>query len=158
MSVAIDPEDGITKFVNTYKVEPTEAPIEAAKSLVGRNLKAEEFEFSLIATDENFEPLDGAEAINVKNDADGKVDFGTFDYEAAGTYYYLITEIIPDEPLEKVTYSEQQVKVTVTVTDDGQGNLTATADKSANDVVFKNSRLVQQMYTNQVYWDYNNNR
>ncbi len=102
-------------FTNTYDAEPIEVPIEANKSLVGRKLKAEEFEFTLTG--------DGDVSKTAKNDDDGKVEFGTFEYDSVGTYTYTIKETKGELP--RVEYDEGTVTATVKVTDDGHGKLKA---------------------------------
>lgn len=86
----------------------------------------------------------------VTNDADGKVDFGTIDYtlentwgvtplantlaasgeEREKTFTYEVTENVPaeGEKMEGVTYDTSTKTITVTVKDDGAGNITVTTD------------------------------
>jgi len=63
---------------------------------------------------------------------------------------YIVTQIISNE------FRKQGVDGLLYGSFFGIGDNFTIFDSSSNDVVFKNSRLVQQMYTNQVYWDYNN--
>ena len=130
LSAAVAYENDDKTFENTYAAEKTSAPIEVTKVLTGRILKADEFEFVLK------NDADGSEVQKVKNTADGKVKFSPIEYTAAGTYKYTIVETNAGQTIDGVTYDSLEVKVTVEVTDDGEGNLTANvtypADKEFN--------------------------
>ena len=115
---------------NKYTVKPTSASLEVTKKLTGRELKADEFEFVLK------NDADGSELQKVKNTADGKVTFAPIEYIKAGTYNYTIVETNAGQTIDGVTYDNLEVKVTVEVTDDGEGklhaNVTYPADKEFN--------------------------
>ena len=127
---AVSYESDDKTFENTYAAEKTSAPIEVTKVLTGRTLKADEFEFVLK------NDADGSEVQKVKNTADGKVTFAPIEYTAAGTYNYTIVETNAGKTVDGVTYDNLEVKVTVEVTDDGEGklhaNVTYPADKEFN--------------------------
>ena len=123
---------GTIEFVNTYKAE-TSIVLEAGKILTGgRDLKAGEFNF--VVTDAN-----GKEVATGTNDADGKVTFTEITYTQAdkGTHTYKVTEKAGAD--KNITYSAASFDVTVTVTDNGDGTMTATADKKADAMVFENA-------------------
>ena len=130
LSAAVTYENEDKTFENTYAAEKTPALIEVTKVLTGRTLKADEFEF-VLKNDE-----DGSEVQKVKNTADGKVAFAPIEYTKAGTYKYTIVETNAGQTIDGVTYDSLEVKVTVEVTDDGEGKLTANvtypADKEFN--------------------------
>ncbi len=130
LSAAVAYENDDKTFENTYAAEKTSAPIEVTKVLTGRTLKADEFEFVLK------NDTDGSEVQKVKNTADGKITFAPIEYTKAGTYKYTIVETNAGQTIDGVTYDSLEVKVTVEVTDDGEGNLTANvtypADKEFN--------------------------
>ena len=123
-------KDNNQTFNNTYTTKKTSASLEVTKALLGRTLKADEFEF-VLKNDE-----DGSEVQKVKNTADGKVVFAPIEYTKAGTYKYTIVETNAGQTIDGVTYDSLEVKVIVEVTDDGEGNLTANvtypADKEFN--------------------------
>ncbi|MGX7074552.1 Cna B-type domain-containing protein, partial [Falseniella ignava] len=108
--------DGDTTFTNTYSASKTKASLEATKELTGRELQDGEFEFTL--TDSNNNLVD-----TVKNTKDGKVQFKELEFDTAGTYTYKIAEKSGDAT--GVTYDSKTITATVTVTDDGEGNLSA---------------------------------
>ena len=130
LTAAVAYENDDKTFENTYAPKKTSAPIEVTKVLTGRTLKADEFEFVLK------NDADGSEVQKVKNTADGKVTFAPIEYTKAGTYKYTIVETNAGQTIDGVTYDSLEVKVTVEVTDDGEGKLTANvtypADKEFN--------------------------
>ncbi|ORJ33408.1 adhesin [Streptococcus oralis subsp. tigurinus] len=127
---AVTYENDDKTFENTYAAEKTSASLEVTKKLTGRELKADEFEFVLK------NDADGSELQKVKNTADGKVTFAPIEYTKAGTYNYTIVETNAGQTIDGVTYDNLEVKVTVEVTDDGEGklhaNVTYPADKEFN--------------------------
>ncbi|OJG01877.1 adhesin [Streptococcus oralis] len=130
LTAAVAYENDDKTFENTYAPKKTSAPIEVTKVLTGRTLKADEFEF-ILKND-----ADGSEVQKVKNTADGKVAFAPIEYTKAGTYKYTIVETNAGQTIDGVTYDSLEVKVTVEVTDDGEGKLSANvtypADKEFN--------------------------
>ena len=127
-SVIYDNND--STFENTYKADNAQAGFEVMKTLSGRELKADEFDFVLK------NDAAGSELQKVKNTADGKVTFAPIEYTKAGTYNYTIVETNAGKTVNGVTYDNLEVKVTVEVTDDGEGklhaNVTYSADKEFN--------------------------
>ncbi|ORO48266.1 adhesin [Streptococcus oralis subsp. tigurinus] len=130
LTAAVSYEGDDKTFENTYAAEKTSASLEVTKKLTGRELKADEFEFVLK------NDADGSELQKVKNTADGKVTFAPIEYTKAGTYNYTIVETNAGKTVDGVTYDNLEVKVTVEVTDDGEGklhaNVTYPADKEFN--------------------------
>ena len=124
------PED--TEFNNTYVAEGSFVP-SVTKALTGRTLEAGQFEFQLTG--------DGiSTAMTAKNAADGTVTFGAISYdqdEVGKTFTYEISEVKGEEG-KGYTYDEMKVTVTVTVADQGNGKLTATAAYSS-DTEFNNT-------------------
>lgn len=119
-------------FKNTYSAAKTNAQLSVKKALTGRALKDGEFEFELKGQDDKVTQ-------SKKNAQDGSVTFDTIEYTKAGTYHYTITE--KDTKLQGITYDKKVIKVTVTVTDDGNGRLVA---KVSHD---KNMRTFENRYT-----------
>ena len=126
-TVSYDTKDRV--FNNTYTPDPVQATVEVTKKLVGRTLKANEFEFVL--KDEKGRVLQ-----TKKNTADGSVNFDAFEYKTTGTYHYTIAE--KDTKLQGITYDKKVIKVTVTVTDDGNGHLVAKVSYDKNIKTFEN--------------------
>ena len=126
-TVSYDTKDRV--FNNTYTADSVQATVEVTKKLVGRTLKANEFEFVL--KDERGQALQ-----TKKNTADGSVNFDAFEYKTTGTYHYTIAE--KDTKLQGITYDKRMIKVTVTVTDDGNGHLVAKVSYDKNIKTFEN--------------------
>lgn len=105
------------------------ATITATKVTVGGALSGGEFEFAL---------MDGENVIaTAYNDANGKISFPGVTFSAAGDYNYTIREISPADDSWDSDASE--FSVTIHVTDNGSGNLTATASYPGGlTPVFKN--------------------
>ncbi|WP_260843547.1 Spy0128 family protein [Streptococcus constellatus] len=116
-------------FKNVYTPTKTSAKLEATKKLVGRKLKAGEFEFELTGAEDHVQQVK-------KNTTSGKVQFDTIEYTKAGTYHYTIKE--RNAGLEGITYDTKEIKATVKVTDDGQGKLSAAVSYENDNQVFTN--------------------
>ena len=119
--------DNNPTFTNTYKAASAKATITAKKVLNGKALEAGKYEFEL---------KEGEKVVaTAKNAADGTVTFEDITYTAAGDHTYTITEKAGSEA--GVTYDESTHKVTVKVTDNGAGQLVATATN--NNPTFTNT-------------------
>lgn len=125
--------DGDTTFTNTYKAAPVSygvtPDVKVSKTLTGRDFRAGEFEFELV---EN-----GKVVATASNDAEGNVSFGALTYDEAGTHTYVVREA--KGSLGGVTYDASEYVVTVSVTDDGSGRLSAKATSADGQIVFKNA-------------------
>ena len=112
-------------FTNTYGVAPTDSvvtdQVKTVKRLIGRDLAADEFTFELL--DE-----DGVTVASGTNDANGTVTLSPIRYEAPGTHTYTLREACPNALglYKGVTYDSATYTVVTTVTDNGDGTLTAT--------------------------------
>lgn len=131
MSATADPATGaLFSFENTYSGGATTDAFDFTKTLDGRALDKGEFTFTLtgaIGADGSTAPMpEGAKdgVKTVTNAADGKVSFGEITYDKPGTYAYTVRETAGD--LGGVTYDDTVYTVTVTVTDNHDGTMTAT--------------------------------
>jgi len=123
-------------FRNVYNPAETTAVISGTKHLEGRQLKAEEFLFVL--TDSQGRVIESR-----KNDGQGNFSFSALTYSAAGTYVYTVTEDVSSKQ-DSVDYDANVYTVTVTVSDDGEGTLTASVayrkgNETANGISFTNT-------------------
>ncbi len=131
-------KDNKLLFTNSYSVKSsvTLTGIKAKKKFTGREwASADSFELCLRAADGTPMP-DGATAAPVAGmkqvektvTSAEEFSFGEIKYEKPGEYTYYIAETTPakSDPswLGGVSYSSAEYKVTVTVKDDGKGNLT----------------------------------
>ncbi|MBR4108740.1 MAG: hypothetical protein IKK41_00225, partial [Oscillospiraceae bacterium] len=126
-----------TDFTNVYTVEPTKITLVGEKSFTNTTNNQpkdmEEGDFSFVVL-ENGTPV----AIGY-NKADGSIYFPEIHYSEAGEHTYKIVEVPGEEP--GVAYDTTEHTVVVTVTDNGDGTLTAVADynNSSNSVIFENT-------------------
>ena len=130
-------ENGLA-FTNTYMgSDVTSQTIAVGKTLVGRDMAAGEFSFELHAYDPTTGTM-GDKVASTTNDAAangvrGNVAFGALSYTAdmldgaaSKTFYYAVTEVEGTD--DNITYNQNGnvFYAGVTVTNDGQGNLTST--------------------------------
>ena len=108
-------------FTNSYRGEAVPVKITATKTLEGRTLSAEEFSFQLVNR------LDPTQVITARNDANGNVAFDLV-FENSGVFVYTLSEVVGSDA--NITYDPAAYTVTVTVTDDLQGYLTAKVEYS----------------------------
>ncbi len=125
LSVKRDGGDGADfTFTNTYSVTPTDSSVTdqvtTVKRLTGRDLAAGEFTFELLE--------DGVTVASGTNDANGNVTLSPIRYEAPGTHAYTLREACPNALglYKGVTYDGTTYTVATTVSDNGDGTLTAT--------------------------------
>lgn len=125
LRVVREGDDGAAfTFTNTYSVTPTDSSVtdqvKTVKRLTGRDLAAGEFTFDLL---EN-----GVVVANGTNDANGTVTLSPIRYEAPGTHTYTLREACPNALglYKGVTYDGTTYTVATTVSDNGDGTLTAT--------------------------------
>ena len=125
LSVKREGDDGAAfTFSNTYGVAPTDSSVtdqvKTVKRLTGRDLAAGEFTFELLEDD--------VVVANGTNDANGTVTLSPIRYEAPGTHTYTLREACPNALglYKGVTYDGTTYTVVTTVSDNGDGTLTAT--------------------------------
>ena len=125
LSVKREGDDGAAfTFTNTYGVAPTDSSVtdqvKTVKRLTGRDLAAGEFTFELLE--------DGVVVASGTNDADGTATLSPIRYEAPGTHTYTLREACPNALglYKGVTYDGTTYTVVTTVSDNGDGTLTAT--------------------------------
>ena len=125
LSVKREGDDGAAfTFTNTYGVAPTDSSVtdqvKTVKRLTGRDLAAGEFTFELLE--------DGVVVASGTNDVNGTVTLSPIRYEAPGTHTYTLREACPGALglYKGVTYDGTTYTVATTVSDNGDGTLTAT--------------------------------
>ena len=116
-------------FSNTYKAAAASVVVKASKTLNGGTLAADQFTFELV--DQN-----GKVVGTAKNKADGTVEFPAVSFDAAGDYKFKIRE--KNEGAAGYTYDSTEFDVAVAVTDNGKGQLEATATY-AKEAAFSNT-------------------
>lgn len=144
-------EKAVVPFNNSYAASG-EVGITATKSLTGRSLTDGEFNFALKYDNGN------EDVATATNDANGKVDFGTIEYTTAGlaklvTDGHAVKTVKDGKPAWNISYvayektdnlpggvsaQTQPISFTVTVVDNGDGTLAATAN-TGNGLKFQNT-------------------
>ena len=133
----------------TVDTKDTEAGFGLTKVLEGRDwTKEDTFEFGL--TSENGAPIPESATAPVtasvtKDDLDDKgkavIDFGTIKYTEPGTYVYRVSEKNAGTTVDGIAYSKNVAEVTVTVTPNKRGELSAAVKvtwSEADETEFKN--------------------
>lgn len=125
LKVVREGDDGAAfTFTNTYSVTPTDSvvtdQVKTVKRLTGRDLAAGEFTFELLEDD--------VVVASGTNDVNGNVTLNPIRYEAPGTHTYTLREACPNALglYKGVTYDGTTYTVVTTVSDNGDGTLTAT--------------------------------
>ena len=125
LKVVREGDDGAAfTFTNTYSVTPTDSvvtdQVKTVKRLTGRDLAVGEFTFELLE--------DGVVVATGTNDANGTVALSPIRYEAPGAHTYMLREACPNALglYKGVTYDGTTYTVVTTVSDNGDGTLTAT--------------------------------
>lgn len=131
--------DAAFTFTNTYNVTPVETSvteqITATKVLTGRDLKEGEFSFELVEGDKV--------VATGTNDAEGNITMSAVKYTEAGEHTYTLREVNGGTTSKGITYSGAKYTIEATITDNGDGTLSATHElKSATPATFKNTYSV----------------
>lgn len=136
------------KYDMTPTTVDTKADFGLTKVLEGRAwTKEDAFEFEL--TSENNAPMPesatGPVTVSVTNDDPNEVkaaiNFGTIEYKTPGTYVYKVSEKNAGTTVDGVAYSKNVAKITVTVTPNKKGELSAAVQvtwSEAGETEFKN--------------------
>ena len=123
LKATTNPADGpMFSFNNTYGTTPASSSLTAdggfaiAKTLTGRPITADEFEFRLAK-------LDGTVVASAKNDAGGKVELPAVTFDKPGTYQYVLAEVSGGKKIDGVSYDGSVYPVSAVVTDKLDGTL-----------------------------------
>ena len=139
--------DGKLLFENSYKAAPTSVVLGASKVLAGRDMAAKEFSFQI--TDGSGNVVAKGTNAAAKNGVSAQVTgFDALPLNEEGTYKLTTAEVLPedDDPAtdgvqkDGVTYDESTFTTTLTVVDDGEGQLVIDQEQSSiATAVFKNT-------------------
>ena len=149
LSVSRNPDGNAAfTFTNTYSVTPVETSvtdqITATKVLTGRDMAEGEFSFELVKG----EGKDAKVVATGTNAADGKITMSAVKYDKAGTHTYTLHEVNGGTTSKGVTYSDAKFTIETTITDNGDGTLSAQhVLKNAEAAIFKNTYSVTPIDT-----------
>ncbi len=121
----------LATFNNSYAAKGS-VTLAAKKQFTGGTLENQQFSFQVKEGDKV--------VAEEKNDANGNITFPAIDYTEAGEHDYTIKEVEGADPT--IVYDGKTVKVHVSVTDNKNGTLSATAtyDGKADAPTFTNSK------------------
>lgn len=136
-------------FKNTYSVTPLDAELDfdLSKAIDGHDwTDSDEFSFTITAAEGTPLPDPATVTVNKHDAKDGiaAVKFGKIRYTAAGTYTYEIRENAGNAA--GMAYDGHVATAEVTVTEDGEGKLTANVTKKENGR-FTNTYRTELNYT-----------
>ncbi len=131
-------ENEIISFENAYEARPVDVTLSGEKILTGKTMQGNDFQFRLEAVTANA-PMP-SEA-TVKNTDKGVITFDKITYTKAGTYVYRLTEVAGTD--DRFDYDESVYEITVIVTDNSRGVLSARVTMIRNSIpatgiVFRN--------------------
>lgn len=118
----------LATFTNSYAAKGS-VTLAAKKHFTGGALAGNDFSFALYKGDK----AEGTPLETVTNDENGNITFQPINYTEAGDYEYTIKEVKGADPT--VVYDGQKVKVKVSVTDNKNGTLGATATYDGDEAV-----------------------
>lgn len=126
----------------SYKYDMTPAKVDTkasfglTKVLEGREwTKEDKFEFGL--TSENGAPMPKSTTA-VATQGNKAIDFGEITYTEPGTYVYKVSEKNAGQTIDGITYSGNVAEITVTVTPNKKGELSADVQVTSGETEFKN--------------------
>lgn len=125
----------LATFTNSYAAKGS-VTLAAKKHFTGGALAGNDFSFALYKGDK----AEGTPLETVTNDENGNITFQPINYTEAGDYDHTIKEVKGADPT--VVYDGREVKVKVSVTDNKNGTLGATATYGGDEAVptFTNSK------------------
>ena len=109
------------------------------KVLEGREwADTDKFEFELSATSEGDAPMpeSATATVTMGNKA---IDFGKIEYTEPGTYVYKVSEKNAGQTIDGITYSDNVAQITVTVTPNAKGELSAAVKVTSGETEFVNT-------------------
>lgn len=134
------------KYDMTPATVDTKASFGLTKVLEGRAwTKEDTFEFELTSENNAPMPESATEPVTVSvtngdpNEVKAAINFGTIEYKAPGTYVYKVSEKNAGTTVDGVAYSKNVAKITVTVTPNKKGELSADVKVTSGKTEFKNT-------------------
>ena len=127
------------KYNMTPATVDTKASFGLTKVLEGRAwTDADEFKFELSATSENDAPMPTSATATVTKD-NTAIGFGEITYTEPGTYVYKVSEKNAGTTVDGITYSGNVAEITVTVTPNKKGKLSAAVEVTSGKAKFENT-------------------
>ena len=149
-------------FTNTYEAaatDPVQVITDFSKKLTGREWKdGETFTFKLknVSKPDGVEtaPMPEKDEVTVRKadvkDGKAPIEFGALTFKKAGEYKYQLKEQVPSPEAAGMTYDKAVRDITVTVTDNGTGKLTAAVTAVSGNKTFTNEYKTEDLPMDQV--------
>lgn len=154
-----DPKETRLDFTNGYAADGTlngAANLAGTKKMdgpweaTGKDLSG--FQFTITGGDEATNTAIKADTVvlptekTVTSDATGKFNFDDITFNKKGTYKFTVSEVVPaeEDKILGVTYNAAPVTITVNVTDNDNGTLTATLAENSPKLTFTNTYATTQ--------------
>ena len=149
-------------FTNTYEAaatDPVQVITDFNKKLTGREWKdGETFTFKLknVSKPDGVEtaPMPEKDEVTVRKadvkDGKAPIEFGALTFKKAGEYKYQLKEQVPSPEAAGMTYDKAVRDITVTVTDNGTGKLTAAVTAVSGNETFTNEYKTEDLQMDQV--------
>lgn len=158
-STEVEPKETRLDFTNRYAADGTlngaanlagtkkmDGPWEAA----GKELSG--FQFTITGGDEATNAAIEAGTVvlpqnaTATSDADGNFNFGDITFNKKGTYTFTVSEVVPaeEDKIPGVAYDAKPVTITVYVTDNNDGTLTAELAEDSPELTFTNTYATTQ--------------
>ena len=148
------------KYDMTPTTVDTKADFGLTKVLEGRAwTKEDAFEFELTSENNAPMPESATEPVTVSvtnddpNERKAAINFGTIEYKTPGTYVYKVSEKNAGTTIDGITYSKNVAEITVTVTPNKKGELSAAVEVTSGKTEFKNvytAEHVESSVTDQI--------
>lgn len=150
-------------FRNSYKADAVtltgNTALAGEKTLTGREWKdGETFTFKLknVSKPDGVEtaPMPEKDEVTVRKadvkDGKAPIEFGALTFKKAGEYKYQLKEQVPNPEAAGMTYDKAVRNITVTVTDNGTGKLTAAVTAVSGSKTFTNEYKTEDLPMDQV--------
>ena len=153
------PTVGVTNTYEAAATDPVQVITDFSKKLTGREWKdGETFTFKLknVSKPDGVEtaPMPEKDEVTVRKadvkDGKAPIEFGALTFKKAGEYKYQLKEQVPSPEAAGMTYDKAVRDITVTVTDNGTGKLTAAVTAVSGNKTFTNEYKTEDLPMDQV--------
>ena len=135
-------------ITNTYKAESVDVDTDDAKTTVGTKVvagegfKSTDFEFSIAPVGDAPAPTKTSGKVTATKAGNIAIDFGTITFEETGVFQYTVTETTTLEKGWSSPTADQTATATITVTDNGEGQLVASVQDAKIQNNYETSEVI----------------
>ncbi len=147
--VVLETENDEVVFTNTYKAAPKGKVFTGNKTLTGRPLLNDEFTFLLTELDKDGIAIAEPAVYTAKNTQEGTITFPEVMFNEPGVYRFTVTEEKGETNTAGVIFDTSEITVSVTVTDDGSGELKVSEPTYSKEggIAFTNNYIAKETET-----------